>query len=319
MIRVAVLVAGLLAALSAGAVVKNQPAGSGGASTAGGLVLLGGTFAASAVATTQTTLSGVPSGLQAGKIILLTGQTTTTQNGLWQIQAGAWNRPAQVPSGYTINQECPFVVVVASQNGGNGGGQIWALSDYNNAVTVDTTAQTWMLNQPYMQAFYSSSATGGQGILGRTTESQSGNTYGVLVDNTNGTPNAGDCAWFNDNVGTITDYGTPANYTNLGPCVISDANGHPWLTGNGTAPTVTGTGFSLVSGSQDNSGAITGTTAGNVTLTFGSSFSKRVPFCVVAGYGASLSAPAPRISTAPTATAVVFTISGAGTISYVCL
>jgi hypothetical protein len=284
--------------------------------TDGGLVLLGGTFAASAVATTQTTLSGVPGGLQAGKIILLTGQTTTTQNGLWQIQTGAWNRPAQVPSGYTINQECPFVVVVASQNGANGGGQIWALSDYNSAITVDATAQTWALNPPYVPAFYSSSAYGGQGVLGRTTENQSGNTYGVLVDNTYNAPNAGDCAWFIDNVGTITDYGTPANYTNFGPCVISDANGHPWLTGNGTAPTVTGTGFSLVSGSQDNSGAITGTASGNVTLTFGSSFSKRVPFCSVAGYGAGV---LPRVSTAPTATAVVFTTSAAGTFSYVCL
>ena len=316
MIRVAVLVAGLLAALSAGAVVKNQPAGSGGASTAGGLVLLGGTFAASAVATTQTTLSGVPGGLQAGKIILLTGQTTTTQNGLWQIQAGAWNRPAQVPSGYTINQECPFVVVVASQNGGNGGGQIWALSDYNNAVTVDTTAQTWMLNQPYVQAFYSSSAAGGLGVLARTTEVQGGNTYGVLVDNTFNAPNTGDCASFFDNVGTITDYGTPAYYTNLGPCVISDANGHPWLTGNGTGPTVTGTGFTKVTGSQDNSGAVTGTSSGVATITFGSTFSKRAPFCTVSAYSASV---APYISTAPTATAVIVTTSAAGTFSYVCL
>jgi hypothetical protein len=283
--------------------------------TDGGLVLLGGTFAASAVATTQTTLSGVPSGLQAGKIILLTGQTTTTQNGLWQIQTGAWNRPAQVPSGYTISQDCPFVVVVASQNGANGGGQIWALSDYNSAITVDATAQTWALNQPYVQASYSSSAAGGLGVLARTTESQGGNTYGVLVDNTFSTPNAGDCAWFNDTVGTISDYGTPVAF-NLGPCVISDANGHPWLTGNGTAPTVTGTGCSLATGGSDNGGAVVATGVDTCEIAFGSTFSKRTPFCVVAGYSATV---LPYISTAPTTSAVYVKTAAAGTFSYVCL
>jgi hypothetical protein len=171
-----------------------------------------------------------------------------------------------------------------------------------------------------VQAFYSSSANGGQGILARTTEGQSGTTYGALVDNTFNAPNTGDCASFFDNVGTITDYGTPVVF-NEGPCVISDANGHPRLQGNGTAPTITAhtgtTAGTLVAGSSDNKGIITGNTAITaITLTFATA----MPTAPVCTANTSVSGTTVYVPSAPTTAAVTFDLSSAltGVIYYLC-
>jgi hypothetical protein len=57
-----------------------------------------------AVATANQTLSGVPSPVDgvtliADDRILLTGQSTASQNGLWVIKAGAWERPEDFDTG----------------------------------------------------------------------------------------------------------------------------------------------------------------------------------------------------------------------------
>lgn len=84
------------------------------------------------------TVDGVP--LAAGDRVLLTGQTTMTENGLWLVAAGAWTRPTDFASGQVLKGR--FVLI----DGGNlMAASVWRLQTVGGAVTVDTTSQTWSL------------------------------------------------------------------------------------------------------------------------------------------------------------------------------
>lgn len=105
----------------------------------------GGTgLEAKVVATTNLALSGKPTidgyATQNSDIILLVGQTTTSQNGLWQVPAvgtGSWARPTQFPSAGAITG-----AVCGVNTGTVYGGSLWVL-EAASTVTIDTTAQTW--------------------------------------------------------------------------------------------------------------------------------------------------------------------------------
>lgn len=114
-----------------------------------------------AVATTNiatlsgtTTIDGVA--LAAGNRVLLTAQTTASQNGPWIIAAGSWTRPA-TEGGATA--ELDFGAMWLSLAGTAGAGTQWRLSaPTSGTVTVGTTAIT------IVQFGAGSSYTAGNGI-----------------------------------------------------------------------------------------------------------------------------------------------------------
>ncbi|MDP9116263.1 MAG: glycoside hydrolase family 5 protein, partial [Actinomycetota bacterium] len=106
-------------------------------------------FTAKAAATTNLALSGLaavdtftPSatGTNGGPdVILATGQTTPSQNGLWAVSAGAWSRPTRFPAGGFVDRSCEVTI-----GGGSTPGVVWVLP-VTTRVTIDTTAQAWTL------------------------------------------------------------------------------------------------------------------------------------------------------------------------------
>lgn len=77
--------------------------------------------------------------LQSGDRILLTGQGTASQNGVWQAAVGAWIRPTDFSSGTTYTGSRKVDILTGSV----GGGSTWLLG--TSPCTVDTTSQTWQL------------------------------------------------------------------------------------------------------------------------------------------------------------------------------
>ena len=97
---------------------------------------------ARATATTNQALSGTPTiddiALSATNRVLLTGQGTPSENGLWVVAAGAWTRPSDYAAGATIQ---PNVVVPIAEGATNGDTR-WQITD-DGDVVVDTDPTTW--------------------------------------------------------------------------------------------------------------------------------------------------------------------------------
>jgi hypothetical protein len=93
-------------------------------------------------AATNITLSGPQTidgfSAVAGNRVLLTSQTTTSQNGIWVVNASAWTRPTDFATGST--QLGTYVFVEGGSTNNSSG---WVLTGTTN-VTVDTSAQTWV-------------------------------------------------------------------------------------------------------------------------------------------------------------------------------
>ena len=95
------------------------------------------------VATTnQASRSGTPTingyATVAGDRVLLTGQSTQTQNGPWVVAAGAWTRPADYPTGYALTA----AIVPISSSDNTYAGTLWFLST-QTAVVIDTGNTSW--------------------------------------------------------------------------------------------------------------------------------------------------------------------------------
>jgi hypothetical protein len=84
------------------------------------------------------TLDGVA--LAANDRVLLTGQTTPSQNGLWLAQAGAWTRPLDYQAANTAQAFYGMTVTVSS--GTANAGSTWYIST-TAAITIDTTSVTF--------------------------------------------------------------------------------------------------------------------------------------------------------------------------------
>ena len=110
---------------------------------------------AKAAATTNQDRNGldVIDGYQtvAGDQVLLTAQTTPSENGPWIVAAGAWTRPADFATG-SVHLGRAIVV-----SGGTLAGSVWTLNT-TAPVTVGTTAQTWV-NAPVRSGIYPETAT----------------------------------------------------------------------------------------------------------------------------------------------------------------
>ena len=94
------------------------------------------------VATANQTLSGNPTldgvTLVTGDRVLLTGQTTASENGLWVTAAGAWSRPGDADAG-TDFQSGQVVFVREGTAGGDGA---WVLST-DGTITPGTTSLSY--------------------------------------------------------------------------------------------------------------------------------------------------------------------------------
>ena len=279
------------------------------------------TFASGNVAYGTYTYDGVT--LTDGMVVLSAGTTATytcgagtdstgkngavTGNpcgGLWIVKAGAaWVRPVNFPSGYVIAANCNLTVFI--EQGTAHQGHTYRLTT-SSAVTIDTSAALFSDS-----TIGNATATAVGTVYVSDAAGVAAHQYAALVQ---APPTAtGDCASFitgNDGAlhGSIADPNGQA-------CTYADANGHPVFS-NFSSPAVTGSGCSLAANSYDNTGAIVATGADTCTLTFGGSFTVSQPFCVATGYNATV---LPRISTAPTATAVIFATAAAGTFAYHCL
>ena len=81
--------------------------------------------------------------LLAGDLVLLTGQTTASQNGPWLAAAGAWTRPHEYATGGSVVGGRKTSVV----NGTVNANSVWLLQTAGTVVP-DTTATTWKPNVP---------------------------------------------------------------------------------------------------------------------------------------------------------------------------
>lgn len=234
----------------------------------------------------------------SGSIVLLTGQSTSSQNGLWVMASGAWTRPVNFPSGFVIAQNCNMEIFV--DRGNTNGGKVFSLATLLASVTIDTSNQVWT-----NRAVASSDAASGPVVA----------AFNIAPVNNF------DCASFYLN---SPNYGVLDNgdaLSNTGPCTVQDPNsGHVILDGTGTPPSPSA--GSIATGSSDMHGQITGLVAATtVTLTFSAGFTlsdhvtARAAHCAANDSVASVVGVVPNVN----GLTVVFNmVALTGTISYNC-
>lgn len=259
---------------------------------------------------TNITLSGIQTcdGATTGNGLsgLVIGQTGNITNGIYiSNSSSSWARDTSMPAGYVFSKNCDIVVHIRN---GTHGGYEYQLTTSAGDITVGTTAQFWITS-----ILPQASPT----VLGTVFTTAGGSSPAVQVDLTpaQNSGNPFDCPSFNATTnGTIGDYGNAAG--TVGGCVTADPNGHPRLNGNGTGPSVTGTGCSLASGTNtDNAGSITATGIDTCTLAFGSAFTV-APHCAIGNIGATVIS---NLTANPTTAHAIFATTAAGTFDYVCL
>jgi hypothetical protein len=104
-------------------------------------------YCAACVATSNvSSLSGLQTfdgyTLTANQVVLLVGQTTGSQNGLWIAATGSWTRPTDFSTGDVVGAVAA-VIIQGTQNGGS----IWLLQT-DSTITVGTDSETWVLQLP---------------------------------------------------------------------------------------------------------------------------------------------------------------------------
>lgn len=102
--------------------------------------------ACTVAAITNQTLSGTPTidgqATAVGSLILLTAQSSGSENGPWVAAAGAWSRPIWYPSGGTT-QSFQFITTLI-RLGTTYQGSTWRMTTAG-PITIDTTATTWVV------------------------------------------------------------------------------------------------------------------------------------------------------------------------------
>jgi hypothetical protein len=76
--------------------------------------------------------------LAAGDTVLLTAQSTASQNGPWLAASGSWTRPTEFATGLIIKGRSITVI-----NGSVNANTTWVLDSPTTGITVGTTSQTW--------------------------------------------------------------------------------------------------------------------------------------------------------------------------------
>lgn len=190
-----------------------------------------------AVATTNVaTLSGLPTvdgdALTAGQLVLLTAQTTGSQNGPWTVGTGAWTRPAKYAAGQDAAGTSIFV-----EAGTNYGTSTWVVTG-DGPYVIGTDATTWQQTSGLAQ------------VIPGTALSKSGNTLNVSIGTSAGTAAAGDDARITGAAQKASNLSDLANLAtalgNLGGVAATDSRLAP-------APTVANAG-KVVTVKADGSG-----------------------------------------------------------------
>lgn len=137
------------------------------------------------VATSNQSLSGLPTvdgvSLGSGSLILLSAQSTPSENGPWMVSAGSWNRPTWYPSGGTT-QAFQFITTLI-RLGTTYQGSTWRMTT-SGAVTIDTTSTTWVVTP---HAINSSTVTGIVPVANGGTGLTAGTSGGILGYTASGT------------------------------------------------------------------------------------------------------------------------------------
>ncbi|MDE3205142.1 MAG: hypothetical protein KGQ66_13105 [Acidobacteriota bacterium] len=101
-----------------------------------------GPISAAAVSVINVPTSGLQvidgQAVAAGQTVLLVGQATASQNGLWVAATGAWARHSSFPTGSAL-----AAVAVTVTSGAVWAGTSWQPMLAGSAVTVDTSPQWW--------------------------------------------------------------------------------------------------------------------------------------------------------------------------------
>lgn len=97
--------------------------------------------ACAAVVTSNVSLSGTPTidgvALSAGDRVLLTAQSSASQNGPWVVASGSWSRPTDYPNGSTVRSRSVLIA-----GGTNFGGSTWQTASASTR-TVGTDGTSW--------------------------------------------------------------------------------------------------------------------------------------------------------------------------------
>jgi hypothetical protein len=125
-----------------------------------------------AVATSNQSISGLPTidgtALSAGSRVLLTAQTDSTQNGVWDIAAGVWLRSATE----NATGDIPFGSVWSVTHGTNYKNTFWRFASpagFNPSVSSNTIAQIPVISRLANARPVSVVATSNQGLTGLPT------------------------------------------------------------------------------------------------------------------------------------------------------
>jgi hypothetical protein len=128
----------------------------------------------------QAALTGLPTvdgvTLTAGQRILLVGQTTAAQNGVYTVAAGAWSRSTLEGSTGELDIGATWLVLSGTVYGGSS----WRVSN-SSAITVGSTAVT--IVQSSIGVTYSASGTGGLQLTG--------SSYSILLPASSGLVTSG--------------------------------------------------------------------------------------------------------------------------------
>lgn len=92
-----------------------------------------------------------------GDRVLLTNQSSSSANGFWVVNAGAWTRPTDMPVGGTV---VPGTTVIVT-NGASDANTVWQMTSASASTNVGTTPQAWSLS---LRAGPPIAYTGGPGI-----------------------------------------------------------------------------------------------------------------------------------------------------------
>jgi hypothetical protein len=204
------------------------------------------------------TVDGVT--VSANDRILLTAQTTGSQNGFWLAQSGSWTRPADWAAASTQKEG---VYVLSDPDGTTYKNTKWYCSN-TGAIVVDTTATTWV------QDASAGTYTNGNGI------SLTGSSFAVKNGNGIGFDGSNNVQVVASTGGLLTvaagGVGITASTTSAQMIVSNGSNQPVWVSASGdatistagaiTVNNVAGTGFlkyANIISNETPTGAINGT------------------------------------------------------------
>ncbi len=176
------------------------------------------------------TLDGI-SGV-AGDIVWLNGQTTTSQNGFWQMNAGAWTRPGQWAAASTQKSFLLFI-----EQGTTFADTKWTVAADN--ITVDTTAVSAV--QDTTGATYTADGTKGVLLTGNAFSVKLLSTGGLSFDGSGNTQVALNGASLN-----VTASGVKISDGTAGSVLMANATGLATYTAVSGDATISNTGVVTV-------------------------------------------------------------------------